>query len=564
MNRLHRIALPVAAAAAVAALFAALGDGRSEAPTTRATAETPPAEAPSARAAITPTRVAAHEVMRSTYDLRYDRLVTLGNGQAALELSGTWTVVPLGPDRVQVRLDVEGHDAAEPAPPGLALAFQLGFSDGRLTGIGHLPDVSPAARNLLAEVATALAPTAGEGPEWTAEETDLNGQYIAHYRRIADGSERVRAEYPAVSGITASGQTRFRFDDAGLLAARVDETTERTFDGVDMPASASVQARLQRRQVEAVARPRVRLLPLGPIAPTVDPAGLRAADRNRIGDADLSTVQGWLDRLAAGAEDDYRLRHGVLAKLRTFARLEPGALGGYVEMLRQAPPKQARMMAAALGDAATPQATAALTGMLADEALRPEVRQAAHFALNTTQAPSPESARALLAEIDDPEHGKTALLAAANQARTLEGADATVTDDIVLTLIARYAEAPDIATRSTLLAALGNTGDVRILPTLAEALGHGDVTLAKQATLALRHVPSAQADGMLEAVLLQHRFEAVRIEAVRAIAIRDRGLWRPRLEAWLPGFAAQVHLTATVKKLLVRWDGLPAALASAE
>lgn len=571
MNRpqsspLHRVALTVAAAGAVAALVVAAGDPaapeRAPAGFDPATASAPTAVAPAGPAAAPD--VAADEVTQRRYRLTYDRLVSLGAGQVRLELAGTWTVVPIAAERVQVQLAVDAFDAPEAAPLGLELPFQLGFTDGRLSGIGHHADVAPAARNLLAELATALQPTAGEGDAWSAEEVDLNGPYHARYQRTADGSVRVRAEYVGRDAITASGETRFRFDDAGLLAVRVDEMTERAFGGLDARASAAVQARLDRRSARAVPRPKVALLPLRPIAPVADPAGLRAADQNRIGDADMDTVRGWLDALARTdlqGDARSRLRDGVHAKLRTFARLHPEALGEYLALLRTASPEQARLMTAALGGAGTPEATAALTGLLGAD-LSPGTERAAHFALNATRAPSADSARALLARIDDPEHGQTALLAAANQARTLDGSAPEVTDDIVDVLLERYTDAPDRDTRGLIVGALGNTGDPRILPALSHALQLGDRTLARVAALAYRHVPTAEADVALAALLRGHPAESVRIEAVGAIALRDQNLWRPRLEAWLPELAEHAHLSAAIRRVMLRWDGPPVAMAA--
>ncbi len=555
MKTAHRIALPLAALGAVAALVAAHGD------VSTAPASIEPVEAaregpaPRAEAALAVARQApVGRVVEQSYRLTYDRVVSMGPGQSHMALAGTWTVVPLGPDRLHVSLDLDDYSADTPAPLGLESPFQLGLSDGRLSGIGHLDDVTPAARNLLAELVTALHVTRGEGREWTADEVDLNGAYLARYVTTGAGrGERIRGDY-AAAGITAEGMTRFRLDATGVVEVRVAESTARAFDRLELSASAAVDAALVRESARAVKAPRVHRLPLRAIAPVVDPAGLRAADRNRIGDADMQTVRAWLDALDTDltGTDRQRLRDGVHARLRTFARLHPEALGEYRDTLRRAPVDRARLMTAALGGANTLQATAALTDMLG-ESLPAEVRQAAHFALNVTETPSRDSVRALMAGIDDPEHGDTALLAAANQARKLDESEPELTGDVVELLVQRYHEAADPATRRLVVAALGNTGDVRIVPTLQHALGLGDVSVARAAAFALRHVPSAEADGLLDTLLVQHPSEMVRIEAVSAIGARDARHWAPRLEALLPTLGARVHLQAAMRRQLTRW-----------
>lgn len=554
MKTMHRIALPLAALGAIAALVAAHGDVSTASIAIEPVEAAREGPAPQVEAAIAVARRAPDgRVIEQSHRLTYDRVVTLGAGQTHMALAGTWTVVPLGPDRLQVSLDLDDYSADGPAPLGLESPFQLGLTDGRLSAIGHADDVEPAARNLLAELATALHVTRGEGDTWTADEVDLNGAYVARYVATgADRGERVRGEYTA--SVTAEGATRFRLDEAGVAEVKVAETIARTFDRLELSASAAVDATLIRESARAVKAPRVRLLPLRAIAPIADPAGLRAADRNRIGDADMQTVAEWLDALDNDltGTDRQRLRDGVHARLRTFARLHPEALGAYLDTLRRAPVDEARLMTAALGGANTPQATAALTGMLG-ESLPAEVRQAAHFALNVTETPSRDSVQALMAGIDDPEHGDTALLAAANQARKLDETEPEAAGDVVEVLVQRYHEAGDPATRRLVVAALGNTGDLRILPTLQHALGLGEIGVVRAAAFALRHVPSTQADALLDTLLVQHPSEMVRIEAVSAIGARDAGRWAPRLEALLPTLGARVHLQAAVRRQLQRW-----------
>ncbi len=210
-----------------------------------------------------------------------------------------------------------------------------------------------------------------------------------------------------------------------------------------------------------------------------------------------------------------------------------------------------------------PEATAALTTLFAEPLPAPVTREV-HHALNLTTGPSGDSAQALLAEVDDPAHGDTALLAAANQARTLDGDDPEATRDVVELLLKRYTEATSNPARGLLVGAMGNTGAPRVLPALQHALQTGDVAIARYAAFALRHIPGGEADGLLELLLRQHASEAVRIQAMRAIEVRGPALWAERVEAWLPGFAAMPHLQAAAREVLDRWVGPPPSLAMAE
>lgn len=576
MNRLHRIALLVAAVAIAVAFFAIEAE-RSVEPVA-ASAE--PADTPrAARSAVDDQgqgRATARpeEVVERRHTLRYDRTVILGAAEQAIGVEGRWTVLPLGADRVQVQLELEDYVADGPAPSGLELPFQLGLSaDGALTGAGFNSDVPPATRNLLVEIAAALAYTPGEGEAWWTEETDLNGSYAARYHHQPDGGiERVRHEYLSVhtaqglkatgEGLSVDGRTLFRVDEHGPVEVSVAENTTRVFGKVNITAIAAVQARLVRTHASVQPLPQVRHLPLRPIAPLIDSDGLRAADRNRIGDADLSTAMSWLDELERSALEGAelnRLEGGVHARLRAFTRLHPEVLPEYLELLRGADDERARSMVSALGAAGTAETTAALVDLLDDD-LSAGVARSVHHALNMTQAPSGDSVRGLLAQVDDPENGDTAMLAAANQVRNLDGAEAEAAKDVVELLLERYEEAPDNSTRGLVIASMGNTGDARVLPALQHALQTGNVTLARYAAYAYRHIPGAEVELILEGLLTQHPFEAVRIQAMRSVEVRGPALWAEKVEAWMPQFGAMPHLQAAARTVLSRWAGPEAAM----
>lgn len=575
MNRTHRIALPVAALGA-AALFIA---HQSATPTPADGEPAPPIArdgAPSGGAASTGPDGARRVTVERRHRLHYDRLVTLGAGEAHLQLVGTWTVLPLGPDRVQVQLEVDDYIADDDAPAGLELPFQLGYERGRLRTAGYARQTSPAARNLLAEVATAVTYSPGEGDLWRTDEVDLNGAYEAHYIRRGDGEvQRRRIAYHTLhaggaggsaEGLLTTGTTRFQLDEHGPTLVRVDEGTERRFAKMELTATAQIEARLERERERTITLPRIARLSLRPIAPVADPTGVRKAERNLVGDADMDTVMGWLARLddpALVGSDRKKRAAGILARTAAFLRLTPEAIDAFAAELLRAPAERARFMTSALGSAGTAEATAALTELLAAD-IDGSVLKAAHVALNRTAAPSAESARALLADIDHAEHGDTAMLAAANQVRTLDGSEPEVAGDVIDELVARYAEAADAHTRALVVTALGNTGDPRITPVLADALRSGDASLARYATYAYRHVPGADVDNTLEALLVGHPIEQVRIQAIQAINHRDADGWNPRLEAALPHLAAMPHARAAVELILKRRAQRSAALAQAD
>src|SRR5262249_16226560 len=142
-------------------------------------------------------------------------------------------------------------------------------------------------------------------------------------------------------------------------------------------------------------------------------------------------------------------------------------------------PRAAGRIIGALGEAGTKPAQHELADLLGSQTLSEDARAHAAIALGTTKTPTAETLAVLDAasQRDDGDVSATATLASGNAAFRLRDVDPNASNAEVDDLIQRYRAAPDDDTRVLLLRALGNTGDPRIEPALAVALGSESIAI---------------------------------------------------------------------------------------
>lgn len=511
----------------------------------------PPPTTPPTTALPAPAEVGAR---RALYTLDYSRALRIAARDVEPQVArGTWAVEPADrPGIEQVRFVAE-HVAGPGELPDAALIeapFQVRRVDGRLSGLALDPALDPAGHDLLTTLATAFQYSPGSGATWTAVEEDVNGRYEATYTRQPSGDVLRTRVYLAMrtptgwnprqaEAMQVEGATRFELDADGLRVAEVDEAVTLRMDGQTDAIVARISGRLVRVDVERIGRPVAAAR--GFEAPQSTAGRLTRGQRDAellVGHdvdsllADFAALRDLPDR---GPEAG-RWRGTQLLRLRALARQHPEAIGALIEDFvahADGDPRRLSLLAQGLSEADTPAARDGLLDLMGRD-LPPEARRRAALGLGMLDHPSAETAAALTAALDEPELGSTPALGLGNTVRNLDGAGEAADEaagDAIEALLTRYATAGSRAEKRLYLQALANSGDLRALPVMVDALGGGDPVLAELAAFGLRFMPGPEVDALLAGLLAGPALTRVRVAAVKAIAMRDPAVWHPLLEA---------------------------------
>ncbi|WP_233278151.1 HEAT repeat domain-containing protein [Myxococcus stipitatus] len=479
-------------------------------------------------------------------------------------LQGEWDVgiVSAKADAVLLRLqlrpttftlDVEGQGPLAPeAHQAMVAALALPFfatRDARgavsLTHFEH--GVDELARGLLRSVVASSQFVVDGAPptQWSTEEQDTSGQYVARYERVEARRYRKHKEvYTAAATpeglqplkdsprMSVSGGATFELtEDAWLQTLQVRERLM-VDPGEGMPRVTNttelslrlLERRLEPTLVDAFAA-RAAFLDTSLLAsfqgPAPDPL---AHHRQVLGSRKLEDILEDLRALPTDekARDEARTR--ALEQLRALLTLRPEEAARIPALLRakDLSPLAASAMLGALSAASTPESLRALASATGDTALTTDVRMDAVSALGMADRPLREGVDTLrqLSRSEDPRLRGTATLALGNAALHLNGADARGSEALVQELENNYRAAKDAEARALLLRSLGNTRAPAALDTLTEALRSDAVRVREAALVALRGIPGPDADRLLAERLMNDPISEVRRGAVFACGFR--------------------------------------------
>jgi hypothetical protein len=533
----------------------------------------PPAGAPvEARPASPRSAEAKLESLRYALDYR-DQVSIDSRAVAPTWVKGTWSTERLGEGRVKVELSdaLLGGTEEAPNPGDVTAPFQLGAEDGgHFARLGFAAETPAKARALLTTIACALWFSPGEGDRWTVEEEDRTGRYLASYERRGDEVVRRRERYLAVRGpegldrrlarrYSATGTTRYRFDAAGLAEVVVDEHLGLAMGEGAPSIEVHVQATLRRMEIEPRLARAEALLPLeAPVGyGQRDAAAARQIEVKRLGDAALPELLAEVEQVRAlprGSKEEQAWRVDSFTKLRALLRVEPSAAAALGESLKSyaaEDPRMVSVMAGALGDAGTKEATEALSKLVSAEL--PDIARMHVVGALGLAAPSAESAATLTAALDDQAVGSMSALALGTQSGRLAGDDPSAARTAVQTLLDRYARAAGAGERLTYLQALANSGAPEALDVMRAALAGSDATLAAAAAYGLRFIRGPEADALLRGLLEGPTAEGILVQAIRAIAFRTPETWEAPLQRALERSTSSKAEQDAIRGVLAQW-----------
>jgi hypothetical protein len=440
----------------------------------------------------------------------------------------------------------------------LRAPFQVRVSrEGQLLEAAFAPQMSAAARQMLRQVAAAAQMTRPvQQPQWTVEEADATGRYIARYQMDGEAVRRTKPRYltlvsadapvAAPVGLQVDSQSRFTLDTSGHPATI--ETTERMrVPGDDvLPTLRTLsQTRFTLRSLSqsdaALAGTFVAESIAAPLG--TDRRETERLDRDLLGDATVDSLLADLDAaLDLDRSAARSARNHVMPRLAAQFRLAPETIRTALDAVADADESTLGTVVAAVGATGTNASRDALVGLLADD--QPAAMRAhAVTAMNLMENADDSTVQALTALLDDDALQHAAALALGGNARHGDFAEA----DPVEILLAQYAQAQNDHARMVIIDALGNSGDERAWPTIRGALGVP--ALAESALFALRFLPVAEVDQLLGAVLLQSPAEMQKLNALKVIAYRDRAAWQGPLVAALEAEQSE-KVQAAIRALL--------------
>jgi HEAT repeat protein len=467
------------------------------------------------------------------YAVSMDHTSKPSGGQPfALAVDGEWSlgVVATG-DPVITTIRAELHDPmirlrdVRSAAPKLSVPFTFTVAgDGRLLALQFPKSLDPDSRRVLtALAASAQIADGGTAAAWTAIETDSLGAYEARYTRDGDAIAKTKVMYrtsasdePIAVRVSQSSTTIAMRTDGWADSIVQREQVEVGFDKASVTVAGTTTLRhLGERRVVAIA-------PLGLETVPIDAVSTAARDQDDRELLDGATLQDLIFVMGSVRDDGNASAHTYLRMVALF-KLDPDAarkagdqlLGGTLD------PRDAQAVIGALGEAGTPVAQQALSKVVDATSVAEAQRVAGALSLGLTDTPLPSTMETLqaAARSTDAELSATATLALGNAALRLANSDAAAAARQVDELLARLEQASEITDRITLLRALGNTGDPRILPALELALASPSDMVRAAAAESLRLLPDARADALIIAVL-DDASPIVRTSAVFAAAHR--------------------------------------------
>ncbi|WP_240357048.1 MULTISPECIES: HEAT repeat domain-containing protein [Myxococcus] len=406
--------------------------------------------------------------------------------------------------------------------------------------------VNPVAQNFLRSLVASTQFVMPDAPQdtWQAQELDVTGQYVADYQGSAGqpyvkskarylrlaSPEGLRAIAASVQVATRSRTTIILGDELWPKSLEGQERLELNSNDGAPPILGEVQVSLLRTSVRRVPTligmldARRKHLGKASLATQVfAPADPREELRRQVAGARLEDLAGKLRQLPREEGANGQATAQLMARLKALFQLEPASALAVPGQLRGEEDRNTySSMLGALSAASTPEAVRALGQVASDGTLALPVRVDATAALGAAEAPTAEGIDALraLSGSTQQELRGTATLALGNATRNALAQGGAQGESLMRELMRSVATAQTPQARALQLRALANTADVRVLPTLQEALRDPSPIVREAAAEALRLIPGPDADRMVSAVMLGDMAPEVRRAAIFATSFR--------------------------------------------
>ena len=371
---------------------------------------------------------------------------------------------------------------------------------------------------------------------WRVLETDHHGTYSAIYEQLADDSVlKTKREYrdtvmqakglPSPS-VRFSGIYRV-LGGSLVVSADIEEEMAGDIGYGSFAAKSRLRIRLSSSGYARPTRPDFSRLVASPLSAFLEPTGGSGATRGSLpAEVTLDALIALLDQEGMDAETSWQI-HATLVQL--FSE-RPAEILAALDRARSADDiEMARALVAAVGDADSMEAQAALVDFVRDPQAKMTIRETGLIHLALSNDPTEDTLYALSTMGVDPEIEEAlrplALRAAGGAVRNVDGNSAigvvAAADDVVEFLAGSAATAVDASARSDYIDALGNTGSPVNLRTSAQHLQDPESEVRMSAVDALRFVADPLAAELIVGAMRQDSDPQVRRMAVHTWLYRD-------------------------------------------
>jgi Lipoprotein amino terminal region len=456
--------------------------------------------------------------------------------------------------QVTVKSDRAGADPAKLAQLGQYLQTPVLITldpRGAVREVAIDPAIPQLAAGLLKSIVAyqqLSAPADAAAESWSAEETDSAGKYLAQYRVEPTNTALIHKQkqrYTDLLGVSdpnvrsatsvevAKSEASFELERKSLRRVALEETLISRGDMIPVLRS-TANFTLELTGSRMLAPPLVAALRLKAASAKPQPLFVNPPPDMQAGDMDRVRVAGrsFEDLTRAFAKyptasdpkavlpDEQRREYDELfSALTSLMRLDDDTVTDAMEQIREGA-AQAPMLRDALWNAGTSYAQeklVELVGFYKDEGQR----RLTLIGMGQVQTPTPATVKYLESMVDDKMHGRQARLSLGSAAKRLrESEDMKAAEAIVASLTRHYQESPDTITKASYIDALGNTRLDAAKALIVSALESDDPMMRWSAVRALRHLPGADVDALIERLAIGDPKASVRNAAVAVIGER--------------------------------------------
>lgn len=476
-----------------------------------------------------------------------------------LKVGGPWRVTPTDQDGARLHLQVlfeatelktnlVGAADLETLWAELRTPFYISVhEDGGVADVHLAPEVSPTGERILRTLLGLFLYTdrPQTTPDWSVEEADATGTYLAAYTREPESVLHRRHEgYEVIEtggadaqagGAKVTHHTRFELGAQGWPRTISATQTHEQRDGF-IEVNSEVTARFEGFELEtapslrgAFSREGGRLIARGATASRLAHEGASLARRQwdaaRVAGRNLGELLAPLQGLGDSG-DEIRQAHQLQGTIAGLMRQDPEAAPAAAAEAMKQPGRVRNTVIGALAQVDSEEAHLALRALLKAgvDSEDPDLARGTMMALTLAARASREAGAQLLAVADnsrDSSSRNAAALAAGGQSRTLSSSDPEGAARIAEGLAAMHARAAEAREQATLVAALGNSANPAGLSVIMEATRHPVWQVRMAAVFALRFFPGEEVDGLIRQALLHDSTAQVRTEAVTTLPWRE-------------------------------------------
>ena len=218
----------------------------------------------------------------------------------------------------------------------------------------------------------------------------------------------------------------------------------------------------------------------------------------------------------------------LATKVKAMLQLRPQDAAALAQKMQNLDPQSEamRMLVGALAEGGSLQAQDALLDVLEGRASSPQVALLVLPMLGNLNTPTPRTQDVLidLSRSPDRNIATTAQLALGAVAQAVASQDPARADSIAQTFQKKLEAAKSEGNSDSVkdaLAALGNTGSASAFSAVAKFVDNANSDVRTEAVMALRHMKSAEAEGLLLKTLQNDSDVNVRVEAARALGYHE-------------------------------------------